>query len=111
MGDELRMTIPTLRVLAVLLADPGGEHYGLELCEAAGLPSGTVYPILVRLESSGWVEGAWEDIDEQAEGRRRRHYYQLTRTGRQQAQAALTRRERALRPVRLGGLEPGGAST
>jgi PadR family transcriptional regulator PadR len=75
------MTIPTLRVLAALLADPLGEHYGLALCRAAGLPRGTVYPILARLEGAGWLVGAWEDIDERAEGRRRRRYYRLTGDG------------------------------
>jgi len=110
MGMKPRMTIPTLRVLDALLADPLGEHYGLELCQAAGLPSGTVYPILARLESAGWLVGAWEDIDEQAAGRRRRRYYQLTGTGRELARATLAERAPALRPVRPGSLEPGGAS-
>jgi PadR family transcriptional regulator len=104
MGIKPRMTIPTLRVLAVLLADPLAEHYGLELCHAAGLPSGSVYPILARLETAGWLVGAWEDIDEAAEGRRRRRYYRLTGTGRERARATLAEREAALRPVWPDGL-------
>jgi PadR family transcriptional regulator, regulatory protein PadR len=109
MGVRPRMTIPTLRVLAALLGDPLGEHYGLELCRAAGLPSGTVYPILARLEGAGWLTSTWEDIDEQAEGRRRRRYYRLTGTGLASARAALTKHQRALRPVWLDGLgaDPG----
>ena len=101
------MTIPTLRVLAVVLANPLAEHYGLELCHAAGLPSGSVYPILARLETAGWLAGAWEDIDETAAGRRRRRYYRLTGTGLAQARAAIAEREPALRPVWPSGLEPG----
>jgi PadR family transcriptional regulator PadR len=100
------MTIPTLRVLAVLLTDPLGEHYGLELCRAAGLPSGSVYPILARLEGAGWLVGAWEEIDEQAEGRRRRRYYRLTGTGLKHARAALATHARALRPIQPGRLGP-----
>lgn len=106
MGIKPRMTIPTLRVLAALLADPLAEHYGLELCHAAGLPSGSVYPILARLETAGWLVGAWEDINEAAEGRRRRRYYRLTGGGLERARAALAEREPALRPVWPGGLGP-----
>jgi PadR family transcriptional regulator PadR len=106
MGVRPRLTIPTLRVLAALLTDPLGEHYGLELCRAAGLPSGSVYPILARLEGAGWLVGAWEEIDEQAEGRRRRRYYRLTGTGLERARSALATHERALRPVQPGRLGP-----
>jgi PadR family transcriptional regulator, regulatory protein PadR len=106
MGIKPRMTIPTLRVLAALLADPPAEHYGLELCHAAGLPSGSVYPILARLETAGWLVGAWEDIDEAVEGRRRRRYYRLTGGGLERARVALAEREPALRPVWPGALGP-----
>ena len=47
-----RMTIPTQRVLESLLADPTAELYGIEIGDAAGLPSGTVHPILARLTSN-----------------------------------------------------------
>jgi len=63
------MTIPTQRVLEALLADPCAELYGIEIGDAAGLPSGTVHPILARLEGLGWVTSRWEDIDPSAAGR------------------------------------------
>jgi hypothetical protein len=44
-----RMTIPTQLVLRALLPDPSKELYGVEIGAAAGLPSGTVHPILARL--------------------------------------------------------------
>jgi PadR family transcriptional regulator, regulatory protein PadR len=47
-----RMTIPTQLVLRTLLADPEQERYGVEIGAAAGLPSGTIHPILARLEVS-----------------------------------------------------------
>jgi PadR family transcriptional regulator, regulatory protein PadR len=81
MGSPGRISLQLLKVLRVLLSDPNGDHYGLELARASGLPSGTVYPILVRLEQAGWLTSAWEDIDEAAEGRRRRRYYRLTAEG------------------------------
>jgi PadR family transcriptional regulator, regulatory protein PadR len=54
------MTIPTQLVLRALLADPSKELYGVEIGQAAGLPSGTVHPILARLEGVGWLESRWE---------------------------------------------------
>ena len=86
-----RMTIPTQLVLQALLADPAKELYGVEIGAAAGLPSGTVHPILARLETVGWLSSRWEDIDPRAEGRPARRYYQLTPDGLGLARAALAR--------------------
>lgn len=88
--SSFRMTLATQMVLRSLLDRPSQERYGLELCESAGLQSGTVYPILTRLEQAGWVESAWEDPQvHQAEGRPRRRYYTLTQDGAAQARLAL----------------------
>ena len=92
-----RMTIPTQLVLRALLEDPARELYGIEIGAAAGLPSGTVHPILARLEGLRWVESRWEDIDTRAEGRPARRYYRLTATGVESARMALAR---AYRPSR-----------
>jgi PadR family transcriptional regulator PadR len=81
MGTEPRMTGRTLQVLRVFADAPLEEHYGLEVCEEAGLPGGTIYPILARLEKVGWLESAWEEIDESKAGRRRRRFYKLTPNG------------------------------
>jgi PadR family transcriptional regulator len=70
MAAKVRITLQTLQVLRVLLADPLGEHYGLEISKDSGLPTGSIYPILARLETAGWLASAWEDIDESREGRR-----------------------------------------
>jgi len=86
---QIRMTIPTLRVLQVLVGDPGHRRYGLEICREAELASGTVHPLLARLERIGWVESAWEDIDPRAEGRPARRYYWLTEEGAVQARRTL----------------------
>src|SRR5687767_12503574 len=97
------MTIPTQLVLEALFADPQRELYGLEIGEAAGLRSGTVHPILARLEAYGWLASRWEDIDATAEGRPPRRYYRLTPVG---AQAARTALARAYRPSAVRGLRP-----
>ncbi|MGH3693984.1 MAG: PadR family transcriptional regulator [Pseudonocardiaceae bacterium] len=112
MGQRIRITLQTLQVLKVLLDDPGGEHYGLEISRNAELPTGSIYPILARLEAAGWVTSAWENIDEAAEGRRRRRYYRLSRNGVELARREVLEAQRSLssasrRPQ--GRLNPGGA--
>jgi DNA-binding PadR family transcriptional regulator len=101
------MTTPTQAVLHVLLNGPDDEHYGLELCALAGLPSGTLYPILARLEQAGWVESRWEDPETHVrEGRPRRRYYRITPDGAVRSRAAIARAQRR-RPAPGWRLGPG----
>lgn len=79
MVSEVRLTVPVIRLLAVLVADPDGDHYGLELMRASGLASGTIYPILARLTEAGWLEKRWEELDPVVAGRPARAYYRLSR--------------------------------
>ena len=97
------MTIPTQLVLRALLADPTRELYGVEIGQVAGLPSGTVHPILARLEAVGWVASRWEQIDPRAAGRPARRYYTLSSDGIELARAALAR---AYRPSPVRRLRP-----
>jgi PadR family transcriptional regulator PadR len=85
----MRMTVPTARILAALLAEPDADRYGLDLMQATGLKSGTLYPILHRLQESGWLDAAWEKVDPSAEGRPARRYYRLSPIGAEQARLAL----------------------
>jgi DNA-binding PadR family transcriptional regulator len=80
-----------LLVVRAMLAEPTREMYGLEICKAAELPSGTLHPILARLERCGWLESRWEDIDPTEEGRPRRRYYRLSPFGAERARTALDR--------------------
>lgn len=84
-----RMTNPTRSVLQVFLYDPAGEHYGLDIATVTGLKSGSLYPILGRLEDNGWVTSRWEDIEPTDEGRPRRRYYRLTPDGIAMAKGAV----------------------
>ena len=101
-----RMTLATQLVLDVLLSDPRAERYGSQIGQGAGLPSGTVHPILARLERVGWLDSRWEDIDPHQEGRPARRYYRLTDSGAAQARRALVRaRSRSsLAAIPRGGL-------
>lgn len=103
------MTLPTQLVLRALLADPAGEFYGIEIGVAAGLMSGTVHPILARLESIGWVESRWEEVEPRAVGRPARRYYRITADGAEQARTELAR-VRAPQPGRLAPRPLPGAS-
>ncbi len=89
-----RMTISTQLLLKTLLMDPVREMYGAEISAVAGLPSGTIHPILARLEGLRWLESRWEDIEPRLEGRPARRYYRLTAEGAEAAPRALARANR-----------------
>jgi PadR family transcriptional regulator, regulatory protein PadR len=102
-----RMTLQTQLVLRALLAEPAAEHYGLQLCAETGLPSGTIYPIVARLEQLGWVVSSWEDpVQHITEGRPRRRYYRFTEDGAAQARDALARAYRPSKQPRFGVTSP-----
>lgn len=86
---KIRMSTTTKLVLQVLLDHD--EAYGLEICQQAGLATGTVHPILARLERAGWATSQWEDIDPKTEGRPARRYYRLTPEGAPAATRALAK--------------------
>jgi DNA-binding PadR family transcriptional regulator len=96
--DGPRMTLQTQLVLRAFLSEPAQQRYGLEICELVGLASGTIYPILARLEQRGWLESGWEDTSAEVEGRPRRRFYWLTPDGAELARDALAR---IVRPSRV----------
>ncbi len=105
------MTRATQLVLRAFVADPGREMYGLQVGQEAGLASGTIHPILARLEACGWLESWWEDLGQEAVGRPRRRFYRLTPDGAVGAARALHRAEaqaaRSARSVGAARFAPG----
>jgi PadR family transcriptional regulator, regulatory protein PadR len=87
MGRSPRLTVPTLKVLNSLIAS-STELSGADLIRTCHLPSGTLYPILIRLEEYGWVKSRWEDLDPSEAGRPRRRLYTITKVGAANAAAA-----------------------
>ncbi|MHB1193887.1 MAG: PadR family transcriptional regulator [Longimicrobiales bacterium] len=74
-----RMTQITALVLRAVAA---GHRHGFDVMEACGLPSGTAYPALRRLERAGLLRSRWENATAaHAEGRPRRRTYELTAPG------------------------------
>jgi PadR family transcriptional regulator, regulatory protein PadR len=77
----VKLTGALERLMRALLADPSARRYGYDLMKAARLPSGTLYPMLARLQDQGLVTSEWELARDDAKGRPPRKYYQLTGEG------------------------------
>ena len=75
------MSFQTLKALEAFLENPTEELSGADVHKRSGIASGTLYPILLRLESAGWFVSRWETIDPVSAGRPRRRLYRLTRDG------------------------------
>jgi PadR family transcriptional regulator, regulatory protein PadR len=107
-SQKPRMSSETLRILGAMLEDPLAWHYGLGLSEAAGIASGTIYPMLARLEKAGWLDSRWEEPAADEENRPRRRLYKLTGHGERAAMAeldeiaAVARRVRSNRRTKVG---------
>jgi PadR family transcriptional regulator PadR len=84
-----RLTLPTAMVL---LAVSRNYRYGFDISDATGLPSGTVYPVLRRLEDAGLLRSQWESAEiARAEQRPPRRYYTVTGSGAQSVRDAIDR--------------------
>ncbi|HWB69042.1 MAG TPA: PadR family transcriptional regulator [Solirubrobacterales bacterium] len=96
-----RPSTATRLVFQAFLDAPGEETYGFELARATGLPSGTIYPILRRLEGEELIESRWAEVETETQ-RRRRRYYALSAEGRRVAHAETVEQRRALRLLAPG---------
>jgi PadR family transcriptional regulator, regulatory protein PadR len=79
--DSPRITGPTLKVLKELMTCPMEGLSGAEIARSTGLASGTLYPILFRLERTGWLCSHWEDVNPSDEKRPRKRLYRVTALG------------------------------
>ena len=79
-ASELRITAPVLKVLGALMAATD-QISGAEIARSTELASGTLYPILIRLEHARWIESRWEVGDPHTLGRPRRRLYRVTAMG------------------------------
>ena len=84
MGKEdrnVRMSLQTLKVLEAFLENPMSQLSGADIHQGSGIASGTLYPILLRLEAAGSFTSRWESVDPSSAGRPRRRLYRLTSAG------------------------------
>jgi PadR family transcriptional regulator, regulatory protein PadR len=79
MAAEIKLSHTAAIILQTVDA---GYVYGFSVMEMTGLPSGTVYPAMRRLERDELIRSHWEQQSiADAEQRPPRKYYKLTRTG------------------------------
>jgi len=102
MGLRLRISPQTLSLLDALLTHAMRWHHGYALSQQTGLASGTLYPILMRLEKRKWLETRWEDPG--VAGRPPRHLYRLTSDGREWAREEMqdARARKVWKPAHAG---------
>ncbi|MEE9328670.1 MAG: helix-turn-helix transcriptional regulator [Parvularculaceae bacterium] len=79
MARRKNISKQTQRLLMALFETPGQWWYGYELSKLTGLKSGTLYPILMRLDDQGYLASEWRDPD--LPGKPARHVYRLTSEG------------------------------
>jgi DNA-binding PadR family transcriptional regulator len=107
----------TYSTAVILQAVNNGYLYGFDIIDITGLPGGTVYPALRRLEEAGYLASKWEKQRiAQTEQRPPRKYYELTREGREVLAEAVKRyrlleqtqpkKERAPKPSRAPSAQP-----
>lgn len=89
MKKSPRLTHATLKVLRMFLDNPARGLAGSDLWRETGVWSGTLYPMLARLESAGWLTSEWESIDPSEAGRPRKRIYKITAVGQREAYEAL----------------------
>ena len=88
-----RLSFQTLQVLQAFLEQPRRELAGADIRALTRLASGTLYPILARLEEAGWLESEWEKLEPSNAGRPRRRYYRITALGARRASEAFAQIE------------------
>jgi PadR family transcriptional regulator, regulatory protein PadR len=89
MGDSTKLSHTAALILQTV---DGGCSYGFDIMDATGLPSGTVYPALRRMEAEGLIASQWESEKRAlAEQRPQRKYYRITRLGGQVLEQAQKR--------------------
>ncbi len=90
----------------ILQAIHAGHIYGFSVMQMTGLPSGTVYPAMRRLERDGLIVSKWEQQSiADREQRPPRKYYRVTRAGAATLEAAWDRYPLLEKMIPSGGTE------
>jgi PadR family transcriptional regulator, regulatory protein PadR len=78
--NRSRSLSPQALAVVDVLAGANGWCHGYDVMAQAGVKSGTLYPLLMRLEAQGLLEAQW--VESPQAGRPPRHVYRLTAAGR-----------------------------
>jgi PadR family transcriptional regulator, regulatory protein PadR len=108
--DQPKATQQTLKVLEAFLERPLEARHGFDLLGPTGLRSGTLYPILIRLQRLGWLASHWEEGERRGP---RRRLYLLTAEGEPAARKLVAERaggQRFMNPAGAPRTAPAGGS-
>ena len=83
-----QITTQTLSVLGAFRNGESVELSGADIRRMTGLQSGSLYPILFRLEEAGWLTSRWEEGNPSELRRPRKRLYQISGAGVDAARAA-----------------------
>jgi PadR family transcriptional regulator PadR len=108
--QDLDITPKMATVLKVFLKDPDQPRYGFELMKLTGMASGSLYPMLARLEGAGWLTRGKEVIDPRTVGRPARTHYRITGAAASAAHIQLAELSERFRPPVSGRLRPQGGT-
>lgn len=106
--QDLDITPKMARVLKIFLEDPGQPRYGFELMKLIDMASGSLYPMLAKLEGAGWLVRGKEDIDPHVVGRPARTHYTITGAAVSASHVQLAALSEQYRPPTPGRLRPQG---
>ena len=100
MAKEPRLTHITALILKAI---DSGFVYGFSIMQMTGLPSGTIYPAMRRMEEDQLIRSRWERQEiADREQRPPRKYYQLTSAGKTALETSLKRYPLVQRMVPTG---------
>jgi DNA-binding PadR family transcriptional regulator len=102
----MKLSSKALQVLAHFIANRDRQMSGTDVSKAVRIGSGTLYPLLMRLEKHGWLESQWEDEDPSQMGRPRRRLYKITGLGYREANAEINRIYSTMSDAPLGDAIP-----
>jgi PadR family transcriptional regulator PadR len=94
MADRLHLTYASAVILSAIAE---GCTYGFQLIDDTGLPSGTVYPSLRRMEAAGLIQAVWDHDGAKKSGGPPRKHYSLTGDGRNHLEVLRGRYPRLMR--------------
>ena len=83
-----RLSHQSLKVLSLFMSEPASRFAGSDIWKQTGIQSGTLYPILARLEKAGWLDSEWESVNPRKAGRPRKRLYRITGLGQREAHSA-----------------------
>lgn len=73
----IKLSIPMLKVLKLFLEQPEKPLFGFQIVNKIHINQSTVYPLLIKLETAGYLKAYWEKLDPTILDRPRRRYYQI----------------------------------